>query len=116
MVDLVDDLPFGLDIGMTFCCFGVFKNGGVEIIPNKEGELTTPSIITILDENTILRGEETMEYLVNNCDSTIYNIKRFIGKDLNNEKIKKELEKENFPFKTIFNKENNSSLIEVKKK
>ena len=115
MVDLVDDLPFGLDIGMTFCCFGVFKNGGVEIIPNKEGELTTPSIITILDENTILRGEETMEYLVNNCDSTIYNIKRFIGKDLNNEKIKKELEKENFPFKTISNKENNSSLIEVKK-
>ena len=115
MVDLCDDLPFGLDIGMTFCCFGVFKNGGVEIIPNKEGERTTPSIITILDENSILRGEETMEYLVKNYDSTIYNIKRYIGKDLNNEKIKEELKKENFPFKIISNKENNSSLIEVNK-
>ena len=115
MVDLCDDLPFGLDIGMTFCCFGVFKNGGVEIIPNKEGERTTRSIITILDENSILRGEETMEYLVKNYDSTIYNIKRYIGKDLNNEKIKEELKKENFPFKIISNKENNSSLIEVNK-
>jgi molecular chaperone DnaK (HSP70) len=100
---------------MTFCCFGVFKNGGVEIITNKEGERTTPSIITIIDENTILRGEETMEYLVNNYDSTIYNIKRFIGKDLNNEKIKEELKKENFPFKIISNNENNSSFIEVNK-
>ena len=115
MVDLYDDSPFGLDIGMSFCCFGVFKNGGVEIIPNKEGERTTPSIITILDENSILRGEETMEYLVKNYDSTIYNIKRFIGRDLNDEKIKEELKKENFPFKIISNKENNSSLIEVNK-
>ena len=113
MVDLYDDSPFGLDIGMSFCCFGVFKNGGVEIIPNKEGERTTPSIITILDENSILRGEETMEYLVKNYDSTICNIKRFIGRDLNDEKIKEELKKENFPFKVISNKENNSSLIEV---
>ena len=112
-MDSNDDIAIGLDLGTTFSCIGVFKNGGVEIIPNKEGEPPTPSIITILDENSILRGEETMEYLVNNYDSTIYNIKRFIGRDLNNEKIKEELEKENFPFKVISNKENNSSLIEV---
>ena len=71
MVDLNDDLPCGLDFGMTFSCVGAFKNAGVEIIPNSEGENITPSIITILDENTILRGEETLKYLVNNCESTI---------------------------------------------
>ena len=85
------------------------------LIPNKEGDRTTPSIITILDENTILRGEETMEYLVSKDDCTIYDMKRFIGRDLNNEEVKKELEKENFPFKIISNKKNNSSLIEVNK-
>ena len=115
MVDSNIDLAIGLDLGTTFSCIGVFRNGGVEIIPNKEGERTTPSIVTILDENSILRGEETMEYLVKNYDSTIYNIKRFIGRDLNDEKIKEELKKENFPFKVISNKENNSSLIEVNK-
>jgi len=115
MADLNDDLPCGLDFGLVFCCFGVFRNGGVEIIANKEGERTTPSIITVLDENKLLRGEETMKYLVNNYDSTIYDIKRFIGRDLNNEEVKKELEKENFPFKIILNKKDNSSLIEVNK-
>ena len=115
MVDSNDDLAIGLDLGTTFSCIGVYRNGGVEIIPNKEGEHITPSIITILDENTILRGEETMEYLVSKDDSTIYDIKRFIGRDLNNEEVKKELEKENFPFKIISNKKDNSSLIEVNK-
>jgi len=56
-----------------------------------------------------------MEYLVSKDDSTIYDIKRFIGRDLNNEEVKKELEKENFPFKIISNKKGNSSLIEVNK-
>ena len=115
MVDSYDDMAIGLDLGTTFSCIGVYRNGGVEIIPNKEGDRTTPSIITILDENTILRGEETMEYLVSKDDCTIYDIKRFIGRDLNNEEVKKELEKENFPFKIISNKKNNSSLIEVNK-
>ena len=114
-MDSNDDIAIGLDLGTTFSCIGVFRNGGVEIIPNKEGERTTPSIITILDENTILRGEETMEYLVSKDESTIYDIKRFIGRDLNNEEVKKELEKENFPFKIISNKKDNSSLIEVNK-
>ena len=115
MVDSNIDLAIGLDLGTTFSCIGVFRNGGVEIIPNKEGEHTTPSIVTILDENSILRGEEAMEYLVNKGDSTIYDIKRFIGRDLNNREVKKELEKENFPFKIISNKHNNSSLIEINK-
>ena len=114
-MDSNDNIPIGIDLGTTFSCIGVYKNGGVEIIPNKEGERTTPSIITILDEDTILRGEEAMEYLVSKDDSTIYDIKRFIGRDLNNEKVRKELEKENFPFKIISNKKNNSSLIEIKK-
>ena len=56
-----------------------------------------------------------MEYLVNNYDNTIYDIKRFIGRDLNNEEVKKELEKENFPFKIISNKKDNSSLIKLNK-
>jgi molecular chaperone DnaK (HSP70) len=56
-----------------------------------------------------------MQYLVSKDDSTIYDIKRFIGRDLNNEEVKKELEKENFPFKIISNKKDNSSLIEVNK-
>ena len=79
----------GLDLGTTFSCIGVFKNGGVEIIPNRNGDKITPSIVTIIDEKNILKGEETMEYLVKNYDSSIYAIKRFIGRDFNDQKVKR---------------------------
>ena len=109
------DIAVGLDLGTTFSCIGVYRNGGVEIIPNQEGDPTTPSIITILDEDNILRGEETLNHLVKDSSNTIYDIKRFIGRDLNDEEVKKEMKLENFPFKIIINKQNNSPLIVINK-
>ena len=68
---LEEEYAIGLDLGTTFSCIGVFRNGGVEIIPNKHGEKTTPSVVIINDSN-ILVGEETTEYLVKYYDSCIY--------------------------------------------
>jgi L1 cell adhesion molecule like protein len=65
------------------------------------GEKTTPSIVTIIDDKTILVGEETLEYLVKDYDSSIYAIKRFIGREYNDSSVKNEIDKENFPFKII---------------
>ena len=91
-----DEYAIGLDLGTTFSCIGVYRNGGVEIIPNRNGDRTTPSIVTILNQNKILKGEETLEYLVKDYDSSIYAIKRFIGRDFNDSNVKKEINKENF--------------------
>ena len=113
MDELEDGYACGLDLGTTFSCIGVFKNGGVEIIPNRNGDKITPSIVTILDENTILRGEETLENLVKNYDSSIYAIKRFIGRNFDDPKIKEEIEFENFPFNIIQVKEKRSNRLKV---
>jgi L1 cell adhesion molecule like protein len=115
MSELQEGYALGLDLGTTYSCIGVYRNGGVEIIPNRNGERTTPSIVTIVDGNTILKGEETLEYLVKNYDSSIYAIKRFIGRDLNDNSVKEEIKFENFPFKIVPGKDGKYPLILVDK-
>ena len=99
-----EDFACGLDLGTTFSCIGVYRNGGVEIIPNTNADKTTPSIVTILSKAEHLTGEEALEHLVQNYDSTIFDVKRFIGKDFYNKKVKKGMKLENYPFKMIPNK------------
>ena len=113
MDDLEDDDVCGLDLGTTFSCIGVYRNGGVEIIPNRYGDKTTPSIVTIIDKDNILRGEETLDNLVKDYDSSIFSVKRFLGRDFNDEEVKKEIEKGNFPFKFVSDQGHPS--IEVKR-
>ena len=113
MSGLEDGYALGLDLGTTFSCIGVFRNGGVEIIPNSNGEKVTPSIVTFLDEKNILKGEEAEEYLVKNYESSIYAIKRFIGRDIKDKKVLKEIKDQNFPFNIV--NQNNIPKVEIVK-
>ena len=69
----------GIDLGTTYCCFGHWNNNKVEIIPNHLGKRTTPSIV-IFTENRPLVGEYSEGYTVQYSDSTVYDLKRFIGR------------------------------------
>ena len=69
----------GIDLGTTYCCFGHWKNNKVEIITNHLGKRTTPSIV-IFTENRPLVGEYSEGYTVQYSDSTVYDLKRFIGR------------------------------------
>ena len=64
MVELEDSYALGLDLGTTFSCIGVYRNGEVEIIPNRNGDRTTPSIVTIIDENTILKVSHVLLIII----------------------------------------------------
>ena len=110
-----DSCAIGLDLGTTFSCIGVYRNGEVEIIPNRNGDRITPSVVTILDNDTVLKGEETLDYLVKNYDSTIFAIKRFIGREFNHKDVQEDLKKENFPFKMIGDSKGKNPIVEVTK-
>ena len=115
MDELQDGYALGLDLGTTFSCIGVYRNGGVEIIPNRNGERTTPSIVTIMDENNILAGEDTLGHLVKDYDSSIYAIKRFIGRKYADKDVKEAIKKENFSFKIVGDDQGKFPLILVDK-
>ena len=106
-----DEFAIGLDLGTTFSCIGVYKDGKVEIIPNKKDEKTTPSIVIIDPNSDVLVGEDTEENLVKNYNTCIYEIKRFIGRKFSDKEVKQELEK--LPYKIIGAEDDDSPIIQV---
>ena len=107
-------LAIGIDLGTTTSCVSVFRNGKVEIIPNEFGDRTTPSIVSFTD-NGILIGNPAKLQMINNPSNTIYNSKRFLGKKITDNEIKKDLKI--YPFKIEKGKNNTIqfSITENKK-
>ena len=107
-----DDYAIGLDLGTTFSCIGIYRNGGMEIIPNSFGEKIIQSIVVFKD-NEILVGEDTKDVLVKQYSNCIYEVKRLLGLDYKKEESKNEIER--LAFKVVKSDENNYVNIEHEK-
>ena len=68
----------GIDLGTTFSAVAVMEGGKATIIPNKEGNRTTPSIVAFRG-NEVLVGEPAKRQMVLNPKSTVSSIKREMG-------------------------------------
>ena len=69
----------GIDLGTTFSAVSVLEGGKPKIIPNSEGNNTTPSVVSIKGDE-ILVGEIARRQAVANPKNTIRSIKRIMGK------------------------------------
>src|SRR5207237_10877527 len=70
----------GIDLGTTNCCVTVLEGGTVQIIPNKEGGRTTPSVVGFTDKGERLVGQIAKRQAVTNAANTVYAVKRLIGR------------------------------------
>jgi heat shock protein 5 len=76
----------GIDLGTTYSCVGIYKNGRVEIIPNELGHRITPSFVAFTDEERLV-GEAAKNQASNNAERSIFSMKRLIGRDYKDKEV-----------------------------
>ena len=73
----------GIDLGTTNSCVAVMEGGEPKVIPNEEGGRTTPSIVAFTKSGERLVGQVAKRQAITNPENTIFSIKRFMGRRLN---------------------------------
>ena len=81
--DKITGKVLGIDLGTTNSCMAVMEGSEAKVIPNAEGHRTTPSVVAFTKNGERLVGEQAKRQAVTNPTGTIYSIKRFMGRKLN---------------------------------
>ncbi|UCG54054.1 MAG: molecular chaperone DnaK [Dehalococcoidia bacterium] len=89
----------GIDLGTTFSVVAVMEAGEPTVIPNAEGNRTTPSIVAVSKNGERLVGQVAKRQAITNPDNTIFSIKRLMGRKFDEPSV--EIDKKLLPFKLV---------------
>ncbi len=99
----------GIDLGTTNSCVAVMEGSTPTVIANSEGGRTTPSIVGFSKNGERLVGQSAKRQSVTNPHNTIYSIKRFMGRRL--DEVNEETSM--VPFKVVSSPDGNSVRVDI---
>jgi heat shock protein 5 len=121
----------GIDLGTTYSCVGVYKDGRVQIIANDQGNRITPSYVAFTDTERLI-GDAAKNQAALNPENTIFDVKRLVGRTIDDKNVQRDMkllpyiitDKDGRPYiqvtvqgkKKLFSPEEISAMILVKMK
>lgn len=99
----------GIDLGTTYSCVAVWRDDGVQIIPNAEGNRTTPSYVAFAKGERLV-GDAAKNQTARNPANTIFDAKRLIGREFDDPIVKADAR--SWAFKVVRG-DGNKCMVEV---
>ncbi len=103
----------GIDLGTTNSCVAIMEGGDPKVIANVEGSRTTPSVVSVTENNERLVGQVAKRQAITNPTNTVYAVKRLIGRKYDSREVQNDISI--LPYK-IVQAPNGDAHIEIRGK
>jgi molecular chaperone DnaK len=84
-----DKVAMGIDLGTSYSCVSLMVDGQPTVIPNEWGDRTHASVVSFLEDGSVLVGNAAKKSIITNAENTVYSAKRLLGRFYFSDEVKK---------------------------